>query len=82
MHREAFAEDDEEVIMLDPGNDLDEKLARIDLICNTEDRMNNAIDAPFRPKDSYKKPQAPSIEKQYESDSDVEAKMARKANNV
>jgi hypothetical protein len=82
MRREAFGEDDEEVILLDPGNELDEKLNEIDLLCNTEDRMNNAIDAPFRPKDVYKKPQAPSIEKQYESDSDIKEKMDRKTKGV
>jgi len=82
MRREAFGEDDEEVILLDPGNDLDEKLNQIDLLCNMEDRMNNAIDAPLRPQDIYRKPQAPAIEKQYESDSDIQQKIDRKTQGV
>lgn len=70
------------MILLDPGNDLDEKLNQIDLLCNMEDRMNNAIDAPLRPQDIYRKPQAPAIEKQYESDSDIQQKIERKTQGV
>lgn len=54
--------------MIDPGMNLDDRLREIDLPCNLEERINNAIDAPLKP--SPAKEKAPAIHKTYESDSE------------
>jgi len=47
VRKQSFREEDG-AIMLDPGINIKEKFDAIDLPCNIENRMNNAINAPFR----------------------------------
>lgn len=47
VRKEAFKEE-EGAIMLDPDINIKEKFDLIDLKCNTENRINNAINAPVR----------------------------------
>jgi len=48
VRKESFKED-EGAILLDPDINIKEKFDQIDLPCNTEDRINNTINAPVRP---------------------------------
>ena len=72
MRRDQFNEADDDVILIDPGVNLDEKLREIDLPCNLEQRINNQIDAPMKTK--HKAP-APQVRKTY---SDEEKGMSIK----
>ena len=73
VRKEAFKED-EGAVMLDPDINIKEKFDLIDLPCNTESRMNNAINAPKRVQrnvstDSKKRvPKMPKNTKTYDTD--------------
>lgn len=47
MKLEPFKEE-EGAIQLDPGINIEEKYAKIELPCTQEERINNTIDAPIR----------------------------------
>jgi hypothetical protein len=69
MRKEAF-EDTPDVFLLDPDTELDAKLDAIDLPCNMEVRINNAIDAPLKSQVQAKtKAPSPGSSKAYDSDS-------------
>jgi hypothetical protein len=70
MRKEAF-EDTPDVMLLDPDTELDAKLDAIDLPCNMEARINNAIDAPLKTQSSPRsKARGPGNSKAYDSDSE------------
>ena len=47
VRKEAFNVDDEDVVLIDPGLNSKKLYQEVDLPCNTEKRINNAIDAPL-----------------------------------
>lgn len=44
--KEAFAPDDDQVLMIDPGLDVDEIFSSVKLPCEETSRLNNTINAP------------------------------------
>jgi hypothetical protein len=41
--------DDNNIILIEPDINIKEKFDKIDLPCNTEQRINNTLNAPIRP---------------------------------
>ena len=50
MVKKTAFKDDEGAAIIDPGYDIKEKFEEIDLPCNNEQRINNTINAPLKPK--------------------------------
>ena len=46
VKKEPFKDDN--VILIDPDINIKEKFEKIDLPCNVESRMNNAVNAPVK----------------------------------
>jgi alkyl sulfatase BDS1-like metallo-beta-lactamase superfamily hydrolase len=58
VRKEAFNVHDEDVVLIDPGLNTKKLYEEIELPCNKEKRMNNALDAPIR-KDTKGKRRSP-----------------------
>jgi len=48
VRKEAFNMDDENIVLIDPGLTSKKIYQEIELPCNKEKRINNALDAPIR----------------------------------
>ena len=48
VHKEAFDEDDENVVLIDPGQAAEARYADISLPCDSEQRINNSMQAPVK----------------------------------
>lgn len=48
VRKEAFNVDDTDVVLIDPGMDSRKAYEEVDLPCEQEKRINNALDAPVR----------------------------------
>jgi hypothetical protein len=69
--KEAFKDDDENVILIQPNTNIKEKLAAIDLECNKYSYLNNAIDAPKA------KTKPPKVNKTFKQDEEDMANMQK-----
>jgi len=49
VRKEAFSQDDESVLMIDPGLDVDQIFGDVELPCNLNRRLNNTLYAPILP---------------------------------
>lgn len=77
VKQEAFKEED--IILIEPDIDIKQKFEEIDLLCNTEYRLNNTVNAAIRPPGTYErlpksnnKVQRPTSTKNYDTDTEGE----------
>ena len=47
VRKEPFRPDDESVLMIDPGLDVDQIFGDVELPCNSDRRLNNTLNAPI-----------------------------------
>mgnify|MGYP001563999658 CR=1 FL=1 len=70
---------DENVISIEPDINIKEKFEQIDMLCNTEQRINNTVNARIKltkekveVQTNIYKSNVPVITKQYDTDTDTE----------